>query len=427
MSVELFRSDPGYLSFAFPIGSERVVTWQSFAIAVGGGLVAAVFGVLAPLRGNVFSHIALGDAGRRRARSVDRKGGAVRVGVSSGHDRNPAARAAGGNSRGPEPDGRTAAAPARAARPRRHRARPPAARHSRCGFVSGGDRAALVVQSIAVDRDRRHRCDRGVRQRRHSGSPPGSAKRSRSGRARAQRGDRAVGVARGRRQRTHDDSLSRCCCRYARAAVRRSRCGHLSRLVPGSRRTTRVGARISPRRFAAYDLAQSGGAGQCSTGGCPHSSRRLGGALAGDRRGTEAASGSIVHLALATADEFPGRGHYHQFRMAAGRGRPQRRRLRARMVERGSKCLSGPTPAGGLRTGCRPRDRTCAGITLGSHGRDIDRSRTELPRHESSGARASDPDLDTGADRGGPGDGGGDGGDDLATPSTARRHEGGRV
>src|ERR1700691_3409335 len=30
MSIELFRSNPGYLSFAFPIGSERIVTWQSF-------------------------------------------------------------------------------------------------------------------------------------------------------------------------------------------------------------------------------------------------------------------------------------------------------------------------------------------------------------------------------------------------------------
>ena len=57
MSVELFRSDPGYLSFAFPIGSERIVTWQSYAIAVGGGVVAAVFGVLAPLRSDLFSDL----------------------------------------------------------------------------------------------------------------------------------------------------------------------------------------------------------------------------------------------------------------------------------------------------------------------------------------------------------------------------------
>jgi putative ABC transport system permease protein len=55
MSVELFRSDPGYLSFAFPIGSERIVTWQSCAIAVAGGLVAACVGVLVPLRRDLFS------------------------------------------------------------------------------------------------------------------------------------------------------------------------------------------------------------------------------------------------------------------------------------------------------------------------------------------------------------------------------------
>jgi putative ABC transport system permease protein len=62
MSVELFHADPGYLSFAFPIGSERILTWQSYAIAIGGGLVAAIFGVLAPLRSNVFARITLGDA-----------------------------------------------------------------------------------------------------------------------------------------------------------------------------------------------------------------------------------------------------------------------------------------------------------------------------------------------------------------------------
>lgn len=61
MSIELFHADPGYLSFAFPIGSERIVTWQSYAIALGGGLVAACVGVLVPLRRNVFTHIALGD------------------------------------------------------------------------------------------------------------------------------------------------------------------------------------------------------------------------------------------------------------------------------------------------------------------------------------------------------------------------------
>lgn len=51
LSIALFNSNPGYLSFAFSIGSERVVTWSSIALALCGGLLAAVGGVLIPLRG----------------------------------------------------------------------------------------------------------------------------------------------------------------------------------------------------------------------------------------------------------------------------------------------------------------------------------------------------------------------------------------
>jgi putative ABC transport system permease protein len=50
LSVALFSSSPGYLSFAFPIGAERVVTWKSIAFAVLGGMLAAGTGVLAPLQ-----------------------------------------------------------------------------------------------------------------------------------------------------------------------------------------------------------------------------------------------------------------------------------------------------------------------------------------------------------------------------------------
>jgi putative ABC transport system permease protein len=52
-SVVLFGSNPGYLSFAFPVGLQRVVTWQSVAIAVGAGMLAAAVGVLVPLRGEL--------------------------------------------------------------------------------------------------------------------------------------------------------------------------------------------------------------------------------------------------------------------------------------------------------------------------------------------------------------------------------------
>ena len=50
LSIAVFSSSPGYLSFAFPVGSERVVTWWSAALAVLGGMLAAAAGVLMPLR-----------------------------------------------------------------------------------------------------------------------------------------------------------------------------------------------------------------------------------------------------------------------------------------------------------------------------------------------------------------------------------------
>lgn len=49
LSVAVFHASPGYLSFAFPVGSLRIVTWRSVVLAVGVGLLAACVGVLAPL------------------------------------------------------------------------------------------------------------------------------------------------------------------------------------------------------------------------------------------------------------------------------------------------------------------------------------------------------------------------------------------
>jgi putative ABC transport system permease protein len=50
LSIHLFRSAPGYLSSAFAVGPQRVVSVQSVAVAVGGGMGAAVVAVLSPLR-----------------------------------------------------------------------------------------------------------------------------------------------------------------------------------------------------------------------------------------------------------------------------------------------------------------------------------------------------------------------------------------
>ena len=50
LSIHLFHAAPGYLSSAFAVGSARTVSWQSVAVAVGGGTLAALVAVLSPLR-----------------------------------------------------------------------------------------------------------------------------------------------------------------------------------------------------------------------------------------------------------------------------------------------------------------------------------------------------------------------------------------
>jgi putative ABC transport system permease protein len=67
LSLHLFHASPGYLSFAFPVGSQRIVTWQAIALAVSGGLIAACAGVLGPVREDIFSHLSLS---ARRGRST---------------------------------------------------------------------------------------------------------------------------------------------------------------------------------------------------------------------------------------------------------------------------------------------------------------------------------------------------------------------
>ncbi len=46
LSLTLFHSNPGYLSFAFPVGSQRIVDAQSVGLAILAGLLAACVGVL---------------------------------------------------------------------------------------------------------------------------------------------------------------------------------------------------------------------------------------------------------------------------------------------------------------------------------------------------------------------------------------------
>lgn len=70
LSAVLFSSNPGYLSFAFPIDAQRIVTWQSIVLATCGGLLAAFAGVLISLRGAILARRLLGVAPARvRAQS----------------------------------------------------------------------------------------------------------------------------------------------------------------------------------------------------------------------------------------------------------------------------------------------------------------------------------------------------------------------
>jgi putative ABC transport system permease protein len=52
-SIALTHASPGYLAYAFPVGSQRVVSWQSVGLAVAAGMLASCVGVLAPLRGEL--------------------------------------------------------------------------------------------------------------------------------------------------------------------------------------------------------------------------------------------------------------------------------------------------------------------------------------------------------------------------------------
>jgi putative ABC transport system permease protein len=84
ISREGFRSDVSFLSGAFPIGDQRIVTWQSVVLAAGGGLVATAFGVLLPVPRVVagslprFVRRAFGaGAGRRNAQHAAERQGTI--------------------------------------------------------------------------------------------------------------------------------------------------------------------------------------------------------------------------------------------------------------------------------------------------------------------------------------------------------------
>ncbi|HLM86656.1 MAG TPA: ABC transporter permease [Solirubrobacteraceae bacterium] len=50
LSIHVLHPDPAFLSLAFAVGRQRVVSWQSVALATGGGMLAAIVAVLSGLR-----------------------------------------------------------------------------------------------------------------------------------------------------------------------------------------------------------------------------------------------------------------------------------------------------------------------------------------------------------------------------------------
>lgn len=80
LSIAVFRATPGYLTFAFPVGSERVITTQTVVLAVAVGMAAAIGGVLWPVRAILWGP---GEEGERRPEHRRRwAAGALALGVA---------------------------------------------------------------------------------------------------------------------------------------------------------------------------------------------------------------------------------------------------------------------------------------------------------------------------------------------------------
>ena len=179
LSIAVFHSTPGYLAYAFPVGSQRIVTWHSVALAVAAGLAAAVIGVLWPLRQILARplHPRADSADHRRFWVVARLiGGLLCLLVTTFHAvcRSPCGR------------GRECRAGLRARLPAavsircaRDRLRSCVADAGRCGLRARGHRAADAPDACALAGDRGHRGGRGLRSGRVSRCGYEPQKRSR--------------------------------------------------------------------------------------------------------------------------------------------------------------------------------------------------------------------------------------------------------
>ncbi len=81
LSIAVFHATPGYLTFAFPVGSARVIEWQTVVLSAAVAMIAALAGVMWPLR-----EILWGPQEPAERRTVDRRwstAGLLLVGAAS--------------------------------------------------------------------------------------------------------------------------------------------------------------------------------------------------------------------------------------------------------------------------------------------------------------------------------------------------------
>ncbi len=86
LRVLVFHVQPGYLAFAFPVGTQRIVTWQTLGLSVGAGMLAAFVGVMVPMRTTVTQAIrtsAISGLDRRGSRRIRATVGVLLLAVTT--------------------------------------------------------------------------------------------------------------------------------------------------------------------------------------------------------------------------------------------------------------------------------------------------------------------------------------------------------
>ena len=420
LSIHLFHSNPGYLSSAFAVGSERVVSAQSVLVAVGGGMLAAIVAVLSPLR-EILS---------RRPPTVTAPGD-LTAGDGGSGGVGLVKLALGGVACLAGATAILLAAPHLAI----------------LGMVL---LVAALLLLLALPLVATLALVRALAPRIVSAVPHVAVMELRAGRTRALAisatgaiavfGSVAIQAAHGDllhglENAAHDmnaftdvwvspagsynllqtapftptdqDKLARL---PGVRAVRLYRGGLLDW------RDRRIWVIAPPRASSPLLPASQIVEGNVRSGDRAGARRRLGGADAGDRRRTPPAHRLLLHAALASADAHARRRALDEHRLGARRDRDERERLRPRVGQSGRERLQRPARSGRLARPGPPRDRTRAGSAHGVGGGNGRPARRPPEHAQPPGPHAPDADRDADPDRRDPGDGGGDGEHGVAAP-----------